>query len=159
MQVVHIYAETGNTAPRSMLRKTGYVLEYITPSGESITREQFRDRDGTYNAATLQMLTESLKRLKRPCEVHIHTQNRYILLMIDTRLEEWAKNGYCTAKGDKLAHWEDWEKLEQASAEHLLVPEPGEHAYLEWLQNEMKKPEKADKSKMKRPQQSQKVEE
>lgn len=141
MQVVHIYAEAGSTTPRSMLRKTGYVLEYITPSGRTVTREQFRERDGTYNVATLQMLTEGLERLKCPCEVHIHTQNRYILLMIDTRLEKWAQNGYRTARGEPLANRDEWEKLKQASAEHLLVPEPGKHTYLEWLENEMKKPE------------------
>ena len=143
MQVVHLYAETGSVAPRNIRRPAGYVLEYITPSGKTVTREQFREHDGTYNAVTIEMITEGLQRLKHPCEVHIHTQNRYVLLMIDTRLEEWEQNGYRTAKGEKLANWEAWKKLEQAAKEHLLVPEPGEHTYLGWMKNEMRKTEKS----------------
>lgn len=137
MDVVHLYAESGNVAPRNLARKTGYVLEYITKNGRTVTRERFTDREGTYNAVTLQMIVEGLQRLVHPCEVHIHTQNRYILTTMSTRLEEWKENGYRTARGDPVANDEKWKQI--AETEHLLVPEPGNHTYLEWLLNEMRK--------------------
>ena len=137
MQVVHIYAECGSV---SLLRKTGYVLEYVTQSGQTVTREQFREREETYNAATLQMITEGLQRLNRPCEVHVHTQNQHVLLMMDTKLEEWAQ----TARGKPIANKAEWEALQDAAKEHLVVIETGEHPYLEWLQCEMRKAERTD---------------
>lgn len=137
MDVVHLYAESGNVAPRNLTRKTGYVLEYITKTGRTVTRERFTDREGTYNAVTLQMIAEGLQRLVHPCEVHVHTQNRYILTMMSTRLEEWKENGYRTARGDPVSNDEKWKQI--AETEHLLVPEPGSHPYLEWMLNEMRK--------------------
>lgn len=144
MQVVHIYAECGSVAPRSLLRKTGYVLEYVAQSGQTVTREQFKEREETYNAATLQMITEGLQRLNRPCEVHVHTQNQHVLLMMDTKLEEWVQNGYQTARGKPIANKAEWEALQDAAKEHLVVIETGEHPYLEWLQCEMRKAERTD---------------
>lgn len=150
MQVVHIYAECGSVAPRSLLRKTGYVLEYVTQSRQTATREQFGEREETYNAATLQMITEGLRRLNRPCEVHVHTQNQYVLLMIDTKLEEWTQNGYRTARGKPIANKEEWEALQEAAKDHLVVIEPGGHPYLEWLQCEMRKAGRTHVSPIKR---------
>lgn len=44
MHVVHIYAETDSTAPKSMERMSGYVLECTTASGQIVTKEHFEKR-------------------------------------------------------------------------------------------------------------------
>lgn len=141
METVHIYAEVGNVAPRSMRRTTAYILEYITASGQTVTREEFRERDATYNAAVLQAISDALGRMTKSCEIHLHTQNRYVLNMIEHRLKIWAANGFCNTRGEPVANQKDWEKLWELGQEHLLVPEPGMHGYYGWMADEMRRRE------------------
>lgn len=139
MQLVHIYAEARSSAPRKAKRMTGYVLEYITHSGETVTKEAFAERDATYHASILLTVLEALGRMNRGCEVHIHTQDSYVLRMLDQNLEAWTENGFRNAKGHEVANAEQWRQVAECAAEHLLVPEPGEHSYYAWMLGEMEK--------------------
>lgn len=67
------------TAFQKIERKCGYVLEYITPKGETKTREGYRKNRSTYNQEFLGALAEALERIHEPCKVTIHGQNRFAL--------------------------------------------------------------------------------
>ena len=49
MKEVNLYIEMDKTAFQKIERKCGYVLEYITPKGETETREGYRKNRSTYN--------------------------------------------------------------------------------------------------------------
>ncbi len=147
MQVVHIYAETGSIAPRNMRRQTGCVLEYVTASGRTVTREFFRERDATYNASVIQTITEALDKLTKECEVHVHTQNQYVLHMIAEKLQGWSEKGFTGPNGLPIANQTDWKDLWEAGTPHELHVEFGMHPYYEWLNDHMKKRREHEKVK------------
>ena len=138
-ETVHIYIETDSTSPRTMSRNYGYVLECVH-LGKPKTRAGFGRTEGSWNKAVLQALLEALGRLNRPCEVHIHAMNEYVLCMLEKNLEHWAAMGFIGSKGKPVANREEWEKLWQLGQEHLLLTEPagpGRHEYSRWLLDEM----------------------
>lgn len=146
MRTVHIYVETDVTAPRSTERYAGYVLEYITRSGWTETRKDFRKKTGTYHQVTLETLIEAMARINQSCEIHIHTRNTFILDMIERNLSLWAGNEFRNSKGELVKNHDLWSRLWLLSQKHLLVKEPGEHSYLHWMQDEMMKLRNADSS-------------
>lgn len=136
MQEIHIYIETDSTSPRVMRRKYGYVLECFH-SGNPETRDGFGTVDGSWHKAVLCALVEAVGRLIRPCEVHIHTDNEYVLCMMEKHLEHWAVSDFVGSKGKPVAGQEEWKRLWELSREHLLLSEPGKHAYSGWLLEQM----------------------
>lgn len=79
---VHIYIGTDSKAPRTQTRKYGYVLACIL-KGKLETKQEFRETKGTYNRATLEAITEAVGRVVKPSEIHIHTENAFILTMLE----------------------------------------------------------------------------
>ena len=73
-----------------------------------------------------------MKRLTKESEVHIHTENVYILSMLE-------KNGYMTSKGKPVANADQWKELHSIAENHLLLSEPGKHTYTKWMIERMKK--------------------
>lgn len=140
MQRVDIYIETDNTSPRAMPRKYGYVLE-CELHGRTVTREGFGQTEGTYNQSVLTALAAALERLREPCEIHIHSNNRFILNMVDNNLGKWAAGGFVNGKGDPIANREQWEKVWSLLKGLTTVTEHGSHAYSGWLRSEMERRE------------------
>lgn len=140
---VDIYAEADSTSPRSMDRKSGYVLECKRKNGEIFTVEEFSREIGTYHAVVLKALAKGLARINQSCEVHIHTQDEYILSSIDNNLSTWAANGWKTKKGDMLKNHFEWSRVWKHLSQHLVIIEPGMHSYYAWMIAEMGKGENA----------------
>lgn len=139
MFTVHIYVEADSTAPRNMTRMTGYVLECQTASGTTKTVEGFNKKTGTYHNTILLALEDALKRLNQSCEIHIHSQNRYVLTSIDQYLHIWAGNGYRNRKGELIKNHFEWSRLWELLSEHLIVVEAGLHSYYSWMLSEMQR--------------------
>lgn len=139
MHVVHIYAETDNTAPKSQERMSGYVLECTTSSGRTVTREHFEKKQGTYHAVILQTLIDAMERINQSCEVHVHTQNDFVLENLVSNLPGWASNGYKSRKGTLIKNCQEWQMLWELVKKQLVVKEPGMHSYYDWMQGEMKR--------------------
>ena len=135
---VHIYIETDSKAPKAQVRKYGYVLE-CNLRGTTWTKEKFSEAEGTYHSVTLRALIEAMKRLTKPSEVHIHTQDVYILSMLEENVDNWAENGYLTSKGKPVSNAKQWRELHDIAENHLLLSEPGKHAYTNWMIERMKK--------------------
>lgn len=138
MKTAHIYIATDSSSPKVAERHYGYVLE-CEVSGEARTREGFGEITGTYNQATLAALVEALGRFRQGCELHIHTENTFVLGMICRNLKTWAGNGFLTSKGKAVANREEWEEVWRLSREHLIAAEPGGHSYSGWLLEEIRK--------------------
>lgn len=138
MKMAHIYITTDSSSPRKTKKHYGYVLE-CEISGEARTREDFGEVTGTYNQAALTALIGALGRFTKKCELHIHTENTFVLHMLQDNLKTWAVNGFVTSKGKPVANQEEWMEVWNLSREHLIVPEPGKHPYTGWLQGEIQK--------------------
>ena len=125
---VHIYIGTDSKAPRVQPRKYGYVLA-CTLKGKLATKQGFKETTGTYNRATLEAISE----------IHIHTENAFILTMLEENLDKWEQNGYVTTKGEPVANGDLWKQLKEKAREHLLLSEPGKHEYSMWIQEQLKR--------------------
>lgn len=135
---VHIYIGTDSKAPRTQVRKYGYVLA-CTLKGKLKTKQEFKETKGTYNRATLEAITEAVARVVKPSEIHIHTENAFILTMLEENLDKWEQNGYVTTKGESVANGDLWKQLKEKAGEHLLLSEPGKHEYSMWIQEQLKR--------------------
>ena len=135
---VHIYIGTDSKAPKSCTRKYGYVLE-CNLRGTPWTKEKFGEAAGTYHSIVLRALIEAMKRLTKPSEVHIHTEDVYILSMLENNVDNWAENGYLTSKGEPVSNADQWRELHDIAQNHLLLSEPGKHTYTQWMIERMKK--------------------
>lgn len=143
MQIVHIYAESETADFRSMDRGVGYVLEAVLPSGKTVTREKFQWMTGTYNEVILRAFNEALGRMTGSSEIHLHTQDKYILTAIDRYLDTWEVNDFRNAKGEEISSAVHWKAFAKLIENHLVCVEPGHHSYLNWMINEMKHGEPA----------------
>ncbi len=139
MKRVNIYIESDSVAPRSAIRMAGYILEYQKKTGETVTREYFCKESGTYNAVILKLLVKAVGRINQNCEIHIYSQNQFLLGMIEHNLAKWKENGFRTAKGTFVANYADWREFAVKTQRHLVVTERDKHTYFDWMQNEMRK--------------------
>lgn len=138
MMEVHIYIGTDSKAPRTQVRKYGYVLA-CTLKGKLKTKQEFKETKGTYNRVTLEAITEAVARVVKPSEIHIHTENAFILTMLEENLDKWEQNGYVITKGEPVANGDLWKQLKEKAGEHLLLSEPGKHEYSMWIQEQLKR--------------------
>lgn len=135
---VHIYIGIDSKAPRTQVRKYGYVLA-CTLKGKLKTKQEFKETKGTYNRVTLEAITEAVARVVKPSEIHIYTENAFILTMLEENLDKWEQNGYVTTKGEPVANGDLWKQLKEKAGEHLLLSEPGKHEYSMWIQEQLKR--------------------
>lgn len=136
MKRVNIYIAVNSANTRKSKKRYGYILE-CEIGGAAYTREGFGECEETYHGATLRALNGALERINQTCEVHIHTENTFVLNMMEKNLGKWAGNEFRTSKGKPLENQEEWMQLWQQFVKHLMVEEPGRHAFSNWLQELM----------------------
>lgn len=141
---VNIYLAQDTASTSKYKRSHGFVIDYKKKNGEDETRQGFGETEETYHGATLICLLDAMELLTQPCEITVHSEDRFVLNMMKNNLEKWAETDFRNAKGDPLKHAELWEELWKIIAEkgHELEIESGHHAYSEWLESEMKRREK-----------------
>lgn len=135
---VHIYISVNNRSPRLSEKKFGYVLE-TKVLGNPRTCDGFGQIKSTYHKAVLTALIEAMKRLNQSCEVHIHTEDTFILNMLKNNAPKWAENEFKNSKDTSIANKEEWETLWSLASKHIVIPEPGIHSYDSRLKNDMEK--------------------
>ena len=133
---VHIYISTSSSSPRVSTKKYGYVLE-TQVLGNPRTCEGFGCLESTYHKAVLTALIEAMKRLNQSCEVHIHTEDGFLLNMLQNSAQRWAENDFRNSKGTSIANKEEWEILWSLASKHIVIPKPGTHSYDSWLKKTM----------------------
>jgi len=115
-KVVSIHTDgacSGNPGPGgwgAVLQYNGMVKEL--KGGEALT---------TNNRMELTAAIESLNALKRPCEVHLHTDSTYVKDGLTKWIRGWKKNGWRTADKKPVKNVELWQALDAAVARHQLV--------------------------------------
>lgn len=135
---VHIYITQSSGNTRKSKRSYGYVLECML-RGEAKTVEGFGETESTFHETNLIAINKALARLNQSCEVHIHTEDNFILNMIEHNLERWAANDFKTSKDKPVESEKEWRKLWDLQKKQLIIPKAGSHTYSEWIKEEIRK--------------------
>ncbi len=135
---VHIYITVDSASVKPTEKWFGYVLE-CKISGQTYTREGFDRMVGTYHQTILTAMAKGLERLTKSCEVHLHTEDDFVLNMLENNLDRWATVGFVTTKGKPVANQEEWIRIWELSQNQLILSEPGKHEYSGWLMSEIER--------------------
>ncbi len=79
------------------------------------------EADTTNNRMELLAAIKSLESLKRPCEVHLHTDSQYVRGGVTAWIHNWKRNGWRTANKKPVKNAELWQQLDEARARHKVV--------------------------------------
>lgn len=116
---VDLYIETDSKSPRTTSGWCGYVLAAC--KGESIhTIEGFRYVRGTNHQLMLQAIGDAMERIIKPCEITIHTSDRYLQTALEKYLPVWKENGFLTTKGEPVKYSALWETIGQQLEQHQI---------------------------------------
>lgn len=74
----------------------------------------------TNNRMELLAAIEGLTALTRPCEVHLHTDSKYVQQGITLWIHAWRKNGWRNAKKEPVKNADLWQQLETVVAKHQV---------------------------------------
>lgn len=72
----------------------------------------------TNNRMELTAVIESLKALKRPMRVRVHTDSTYVQQGITKWIFAWQKNGWRTSAKEPVKNADLWQALDAAAARH-----------------------------------------
>lgn len=74
----------------------------------------------TNNRMELTAVIEALNMLKRPCEVRLSTDSKYVLDGLTKWIHGWQKNGWRTASKEPVKNAELWQALLAATRRHKI---------------------------------------
>ena len=72
----------------------------------------------TNNRMELTAAIEALNALKRPCDVLLHTDSKYVMDGIRSWLPNWKKRGWKTASKKPVKNQDLWQALDEAQSRH-----------------------------------------
>lgn len=110
---VEIYTDgacRGNPGPGGW----GVVLEW----GDHRRTLHGGEAETTNNRMELTAAIEALNALKRPCDVLLHTDSKYVMDGIRSWLPNWKKRGWKTASKKPVKNQDLWQALDEAQARH-----------------------------------------
>ena len=76
--------------------------------------------DTTNNRMELTAVIEGLRALKRPCDVVVHTDSKYVMQGISEWLANWKRNGWKTAARKPVKNDDLWRRLDAEAARHRV---------------------------------------
>tara|TARA_Y100001970_G_C14210575_1_gene846633 strand:- start:54 stop:503 length:450 start_codon:yes stop_codon:yes gene_type:complete len=112
---VHIFTDgacRGNPGPGGW----GAILKY----GDSVKEINGFKSKTTNNIMELTAVIESLKALKRPCNVIITTDSTYVKNGITKWIHSWKQKNWKTANKKPVKNKEYWEELDQIVTNHKI---------------------------------------
>ena len=78
------------------------------------------ERETTNNRMELMAAICGLQALKRPCQVHLFTDSKYVMNGITEWLEQWKKRNWKTAGRKSVKNQDLWITLDKLTAEHEI---------------------------------------
>jgi ribonuclease HI len=112
-QIVEIFTDgacSGNPGPGGW----GAILRFGTVEKELNGSEEHT----TNNRMELMAAIMAIEAVKRPCEIHLHTDSEYLRQGITTWIHGWKKRGWKTADKKPVKNQDLWERLDRAIATH-----------------------------------------
>ncbi len=115
MKKVEIFTDgacQGNPGPGGW----GAILRY----GETEKELSGAVSDTTNNRMELTAAIEALKALKKPCEVSLSTDSKYVQEGIQKYIHNWKKNGWKTANKNAVKNADLWQQLDAVASQHAV---------------------------------------
>lgn len=146
MDRVHIYTYTDIRGPR---KRTGcyiYLLEQETEKGSATLHKiETVETPETENKVQLLAAVGALRRLRKNCDLVIHTHSEYVAAGFTKGwLEKWVENDWKTGKGEPVANRPEWEEMAELLNAHEFEFLTGRHAYSVWMEREIKRKEQEE---------------
>ena len=76
--------------------------------------------DTTNNRMELQAAIEGLNALKRPMEIDLHTDSKYVMQGVTDWMPRWKANGWRTAAKKPVMNQDLWQALDEAMKRHRV---------------------------------------
>lgn len=76
--------------------------------------------DTTNNRMELTAVIEGLRALKRPCEVELITDSKYVMQGINEWIDQWKSNGWKTAAKKPVKNIDLWQQLDLETQRHAI---------------------------------------
>lgn len=92
------------------------VLVHSRKEGELVGYEP----QTTNNRMEMMAVISALEALKRPCDVHLHTDSQYVIKGVQEWLPQWLRRGWKTASGGVVSNRDLWERLMLQTARHQI---------------------------------------
>jgi ribonuclease HI len=112
-KIVEIFTDgacSGNPGPGGW----GAVLRY----GEVEKEMNGGEPATTNNRMELMAAIKAIEAVKRPCEIHLHTDSEYLRQGITTWIHSWKARGWRTADKKPVKNVDLWQRLEAAIETH-----------------------------------------
>ena len=112
---VHIYADggcRGNPGPGGW----GVLLQAGTSEKELWGGEA----NTTNNRMELTAVIRALEALKRPTQIHVHTDSQYVQKGISEWIHNWKRNGWRTADKKPVKNADLWQVLDALTKQHEI---------------------------------------
>ena len=78
------------------------------------------EAETTNNRMELMAAIGALEALKRPCNVELHTDSKYLQDGISKWIKGWKRNGWLTAERKPVKNAELWQRLDEARKIHTV---------------------------------------
>jgi ribonuclease HI len=78
------------------------------------------EKNSTNNRMELRAVSEALKTLKKPSEIIVYTDSKYVMDGITKWIFGWKKNGWKTADKKPIKNIEFWQDLDAEVARHKI---------------------------------------
>ena len=78
------------------------------------------EAETTNNRMELIAVIEGLRALKRPCEVDLYTDSRYVMQGINEWIGNWKRNGWKTAAKKPVKNVDLWQRLDEEAGRHQI---------------------------------------
>lgn len=78
------------------------------------------EKDTTNNRMELTAVIESLKKLNRPCDVHIYTDSKYVLESATKWLSGWKQKGWRNSQNKEVLNKDLWLIFDDVSQIHNI---------------------------------------
>ena len=150
MDKVNIYLATHH---KGFGEAVGYHMELLVAVSEDgeereetareNAKETRRVEDVTENRLAAIGLMEALKRLRKPCDINILTDNRYILNCINNKwIDMWIKTGFKNGKGEPIKNADVWTVIGVLLQKHMVEVEfigDRKSKYYDWQKFELRR--------------------
>lgn len=138
MDSVHIYTYTDIRGPRKRTGYYCYLLEKLTEKGPKTLRKTEKvETPETENRVQLLAVTAALRRMRRNCEIVIHTHSEHVAAgFTNGWVGKWAENGWKNGKGEPVANRAEWEEMAELLNAHEFSFQVGKHnysSYMAWM--------------------------
>lgn len=118
---VWVWVDSRDTAEN--VKFYAYCLE-MDRAGAKIRRNDDGQIRGTWNKATLYALAEALERFTANAEVTVHSENRWVLNMLQNYLDTWEGADFWKSKTEKIANEDEWRRIAKAKHGLVIVTDP-----------------------------------